>query len=316
MPEGDTIFRSARALNLALAGKTVTRFESAYAQLASVDDQSPVAGRTVERVESRGKWLLIHFSGDLILVTHMLMSGSWHIYRPRERWQRTRSHMRAVVATTDFEAVAFDVPVASFHTARSLERNTTIPKLGPDLLGEQFSTDEVLKRLAARPDDEIANALLNQQVMAGIGNVFKSEICFTCGVNPFAKISMLGAAKLEQLLEASRRLMAANVSGGAGDRIVTYMGPRRTTGADNPTARLWVYGRRGQQCRRCGTIILMRKQGVGARSTYWCPECQPLPEGLVEGWPGGDSAAEGWLRLICEDIRHQTRSNASHQKRN
>jgi endonuclease-8 len=285
MPEGDTIFRSARALNLALAGKTVARFESAYAQLASVDDQSPVAGRVIERVESRGKWLLVHFSGDLILVTHMLMSGSWHIYRPGERWQRSRSHMRAVIATADFEAVAFDVPVASFQTARTLERNTTIPKLGPDLLGAGFAGDEAIGRMTARGEEEIANVLLNQQVVAGIGNVFKSEICFSCGVNPFAKVSSLNRAKLEELLEASRRLMAANVADGAGDKIVTYSGPRRTTGADNPGARLWVYGRRGQQCRRCGAVILMRKQGAGARSTYWCPECQPLPEsqGVVEG---------------------------------
>ena len=148
MPEGDTIFRSARALNLALQGKQVESFETAYAQLASADDQSPVTGRTVERVESRGKWLLIYFSGDLILVTHMLMSGSWHIYRRGERWKRARSHMRAVIATADFEAVAFDVPVASFHTARTLERNTAIPKLGPDLLGAGFSGDEALQRLA------------------------------------------------------------------------------------------------------------------------------------------------------------------------
>jgi endonuclease-8 len=285
MPEGDTIFRSARALNLALAGKQITRFESAYAQLASVDDQSPVTGRTVERVESRGKWLLVHFTGDLILVTHMLMSGSWHIYRPGERWRRSRSHMRIVLATQEFDAVAFDVPVASFHTARTLERNTTIPKLGPDLLSDQFSDEEAVRRLMARGDDEIANALLNQHVMAGIGNVFKSEICFTCGVNPFAKVASLTAANIQCLLESSRRLMKANVAEGAGDRIVTYTGPRRTTGADNPTARLWVYGRRGQQCRRCGTLILMRKQGTGARSTYWCPQCQPMPENAaaIEG---------------------------------
>ena len=124
MPEGDTIFRSARALNLALQGKRVESFETAYAQLASVNDQSPVAGRTVERVESRGKWLLIYFSGDLILVTHMLMSGSWHIYRRGERWKRARSHMRAVIATADFEAVAFDVPVASFHTCEHARTST------------------------------------------------------------------------------------------------------------------------------------------------------------------------------------------------
>jgi endonuclease-8 len=301
MPEGDTIFRSARALNLALQGRQVTSFETAYAQLAGVNDQAPVAGRAVERVESRGKWLLIHFTGDLILVTHMLMSGSWHIYRPGERWRRSRSHMRAVIATSDFVAVAFDVPVASFHTARSLERNTTIPRLGPDLLGGKFSEDEAIQRLQERGDDEIANALLNQQVVAGIGNVFKSEICFTCGVNPFAKVSTLPAAKLEQLLEASRRLMAANVNEGAGDRIVTYTGLRRTTGADNPTARLWVYGRRGKQCRRCGTLILMRKQGFGARSTYWCPECQPLPEspGLMPTQIEGSSAPIRRRKVGC-----------------
>ncbi len=286
MPEGDTIFRSARALNLALHGMRVTSFEAATAKLTAANDQSPVAGRTIERVESRGKWLLIHFSGDLILVTHMLMSGSWHIYRPGERWQRGRSHMRILLATEDFEAVAFDVQIASFHSASSLERHTSIPKLGPDLLSSSFSEDEVMKRLIARPDDEIANALLNQQLLAGIGNVFKSEICFTCGINPFAKVSSLSVAQLEQVLAASRRLMAANVNEGASDRIVTYTGLRRTTGADNPTARLWVYGRRGKQCRRCGTLILMRKQGPGVRSTYWCPECQPMPAGVaaVEGW--------------------------------
>ena len=122
MPEGDTIFRSARALQKALAGHKVTRFETAYAPLASVHDQSPVTGRTIEQVESRGKWLLVHFSGDLILATHMLMSGSWHIYRLGERWTRARSHMRVVVGTADFVAVGFNVPVARFYTARTLER--------------------------------------------------------------------------------------------------------------------------------------------------------------------------------------------------
>src|ERR1700759_301353 len=127
MPEGDTIFRSARTLHRALAGEKVTGFETVYAPLASVDDSTPVTGRTVERVEARGKWLLIHFSGDLILVTHMLMSGSWHIYRARERWKRPRGQMRVLIRTQQYEAVAFAVPLADFHTARSLERSTVIP---------------------------------------------------------------------------------------------------------------------------------------------------------------------------------------------
>src|ERR1700758_5166691 len=189
MPEGDTIFRSARALHQALAGKTIDLFETAYASLASVNDQGPVAGRTVEQVESRGKWLLIHFSGDLILVTHMLMSGSWHIYRIGERWKRPRSKMRVLIRTAQYEAVAFAVPVSEFHTARSLKCNTAIPTLGPDLLRSGFDEDEAKARIRARGDEEIGNVLLDQKVMAGIGNVFKSEICFVCGVHPFRLVS-------------------------------------------------------------------------------------------------------------------------------
>jgi endonuclease VIII len=274
MPEGDTIFRSARALHQALAGQTINLFETAYAPLASVNDQSPVAGRTVEQVESRGKWLLIHFSGDLILTTHMLMSGSWHIYRVGERWKRARSQMRIVLGTADLVAVAFDVPVARFHTARTLERFAGVAGLGPDVLAKQFAADEAAARMLQRGDEEVGNVLLNQRVMAGIGNAFKSEICFACGVHPFRKIATLSPQEIDCLLATARRFLAANVADGAGDGIVTYIGGRRTTGSSNPAARLWVYRRAGEDCRRCGTTILTRKQGIGARSTFWCPDCQ------------------------------------------
>lgn len=287
MPEGDTIFRSARALNKALAGAVVTGLETAYAALASVNDNTPLAGRTIEKVEARGKWLLMHFSGDLILVTHMLMSGSWHIYRTGERWRYGRQHMRVVIRTGDFEAVAFDVPVARFYTARSLERNTAIPRLGPDLLKEQFSEDEAVARIRARADEEIANVLLNQQVMAGPGNVFKSEICFACKVHPFRIVASLSNVEVDCLVDTARKMMAANVLDTSGDRITTYIGARRTTGKADPASRVWVYGRQGRPCRRCGTAILMRKQGSGARSTYWCPECQP-----------GDVSVAGWATPI------------------
>jgi endonuclease-8 len=275
VPEGDTIYRTARALGHALEGKVVTRFETALAPLASVDDDTPVAGRTIEKVESRGKWLLIHFSGDLILVTHMLMSGSWHMYRLGERWHRGRREMRAVIATTDFEAVAFNVPVAKFYTARTLARNSAIPKLGPDLLGAEFATDEAKARLLAHGDAEIANVLLNQRVMAGLGNVYKSEVLFACGVNPFRLVSTLTATEVDCILERAKRFLEANVKDGAEGGMVTYTGLRRTTRATDPGARLWVYRRQGKECRRCGTAILMRRQGPGARSTYWCPVCQP-----------------------------------------
>jgi endonuclease-8 len=273
MPEGDTIFRSARALHQALAGQQVTRFETAYAPLAGVNDQTPVAGRTVERVESRGKWLLIYFSGDLILATHMLMSGSWHIYRAGERWKRGRNHMRVVLGTADMVAVAFNVPIARFHTARSLERFEGVARLGPDVLGN-FAEEEASSRMREHAEEEVGDVLLNQRVMAGIGNVFKSEICFACGVNPFRKVVTLRSQEIQCLLDTARRFLAANVMEGAGDSIVTYTGLRRTTGASNPANRLWVYRRAGEACRRCGTTILMRRQGLGARSTYWCPDCQ------------------------------------------
>ncbi|HEY1965854.1 MAG TPA: DNA-formamidopyrimidine glycosylase family protein [Acidobacteriaceae bacterium] len=275
MPEGDTIYRAARALGHVLEGKVVTRFETALAPLASVDDNTPVAGRTVEKVESRGKWLLIHFSGDLILVTHMLMSGSWHLYRNGERWRRPQREMRAVVATAEFEAVAFNVPVAKFYTASTLARNSTIQKIGPDLLGAKFAADDAKTRLLAHGDEEIANVLLNQRVMAGLGNVYKSEVLFACGIHPFRRVGTLTPAEIDCILERARRFLEANVKDGADGGMVTYTGLRRTTRASDPGARLWVYRRQGKECRRCGAKIVMQRQGPGARSTYWCPVCQP-----------------------------------------
>jgi endonuclease VIII len=281
VPEGDTIYRAARALGHVLEGKLVTRFETALAPLASIDDDTPVVGRTVDKVESRGKWLLVHFSGDLILVTHMLMSGSWHIYRAGERWRRGRREMRVILATADFEAIAFNVPVAKFYTARTLARNSAIPKLGPDLLSTAFAADDAKARLLANGDEQIANVLLNQRVMAGLGNVYKSEVLFACGLHPFRLVSTLTSAEVDCILDRAKRFLETNVKDGADGGMVTYTGLRRTTGASDPGARLWVYRRQGKECRRCGTPILMRRQGPGARSTYWCPECQPALPGML-----------------------------------
>jgi endonuclease-8 len=287
MPEGDTIFRSARALHKALAGTCVTEFVTEFAPLAAVHDSTPVTGRMIQQVESRGKWLLVHFSGDLILVTHMLMSGSWHIYRRGERWRCGRSHMRVLLANNTFEAVAFDVPVARFYTANSLARNSAIPRLGPDPLRTDFSAGEAAARITAHPQEEIANVLLNQEVVAGLGNVFKSEVCFVCGVSPFARVQDLRPDEIVALVAAAGRLMTINVSDAASGGVITYTGARRTRHVSDAGARLWVYGRRGQACRRCGVTILMRKQGSSARSTYWCPQCQPLPDPQAQpiaGW--------------------------------
>lgn len=279
MPEGDTIFRAARTLHKALAGKTVTAFETGLATLASVNDDRPLGGRTVECVEARGKWCLMYFSGDLILATHMLMSGSWHVYRTGEKWWMSRQRMRVAITCGDYQAVAFNVPIAEFHTARSLERHTQIPKLGPDVLGEEFSVEQGIAALrsyaASKPDAEVGITLLNQRVLAGLGNVYKSEVAFAAGVHPFRQMSTVSERELERMAEFAFRYMRANVQDGSGEAIVTYSGNRRTTRSMDRSDRLWVYGRHGQECRRCGAVIEMRRQGEQARSTYWCPSCQP-----------------------------------------
>jgi endonuclease VIII len=282
MPEGDSIFRAARALNKALAGKVVSGFETTLAPLARVNDDTPIVGRTVERVEARGKWCLVVFSGDLILLTHMRMSGSWHIYKTGERWKAPRRAMRVAITCDEVQAVAFGVPVAEFHTARALERSENVPKLGLDVLSDEYSVDSAARALRdyrrSHPDAEIGNVLLNQRVLAGIGNVYKSEIAFAAGVNPFRKMQTVSDRELERMAEIAQRYMQANVVEGTGEGIVTFSGNRRTTGSMDRGARLWVYKRQGQECRRCGAIIEMRRQGTGARSTYWCPSCQPWME--------------------------------------
>lgn len=284
MPEGDTIFRSARALHRALAGKTVTRFETGYAKLARADDEQAIAGRVVERVEANGKWLSICLSGDLVLLTHMLMNGSWHLYRAGERWRRQRRDMRIVIETSDWLAVGFTIQVAEFHSGASLARRIAQTALGPDLLKQNFNCSDAVSRIRERAQEEIAVVLLNQHVIAGIGNVFKSEICFVCGVHPFRRVETLKQAELEKIVEVSQRLLKSNVS------EETSTVARRTTNSLDRTKRLWVYGCRGESCRRCGNVILMRKQGSEARTTFWCPACQPLEPAdaesaaMMDGW--------------------------------
>jgi endonuclease-8 len=280
MPEGDTIFRSARTLQRALAGKVVTGFRSEYALLTRFHDNTPLTGRTIERVEARGKWLLMHFSGGDILVTHMLMNGSWHIYRPGERWQMPASTMRIVIETSDFVAVGFNVPLAEMHTVQSLAGEKKIPPATSNVLGRDFDTSAAVERLIACGDLELGDALLRQSVLAGVGNVFKSEICFATGLNPFRKVATLTREQAVEVVSTAQRQLASNVLEDSGDRIVTYRGSRRrTTHQSDPGESLWVYARRGQPCRRCGELIRRRLQGTDARATYWCPRCQPMPDG-------------------------------------
>jgi endonuclease-8 len=267
MPEGDTIFRAARTLHAALAGRVVTRFETVFPKLARVDAAAPLAGRTIESVEPAGKNLLMHFSGDLHLRTHMRMHGSWHLYRPGERWRNARHNMRIVIETEAWTAVAFSVPVAEFHDGRSLLRQEDLAEIGPDLLDPAFDAEEALRRIRSRGGEEIADVILNQRVIAGIGNEYKSEVLFVSGIDPFTPAASLDEETLGALLAKSRKLLQANVAKRSAARITTF--------SLDPSKRVWVYGRGGQPCRRCGTPIRYAKQGPHARGTWWCPRCQP-----------------------------------------
>ena len=275
MPEGDTIFRAARTLHTALAGQIVTRFETGLAQLAALDRDQPIAGRAVEQVTAAGKHLLMTLSGGIVLRTHMRMNGSWHIYRPGERWQMPPRAMRILIATADWVAVAFNVYVAEFVRVDQLHRHRPLAALGPDLLGD-FDEAQALSRVRQHDAQVVHDVLLDQRVMAGIGNVYKSEILFLTGLHPDTPVKLVADAEWLALMALAQKLLVANIAESSGQGIETYRGLRRTTQRMNAEERLWVYGRGGQPCRKCGTRIASRKDGDDARVTYWCRVCQPM----------------------------------------
>lgn len=256
-----------------MAGKVVTRFESVLPALTRVAFDTPVIGRTIDAVRSRGKHLLMEFSGDLVLRTHMRMNGSWHIYPAQAQWKRPARDARIVVGTRDAVAVGFNIPVAEFVAGRDIARNKSLRSLGPDLLDPAFDRDEALRRMRERRTEVIGDVLLDQRVVAGIGNVFKSEILYAARVNPFTPTAAVDDAALARVVDSGVKLLRANVLSRAQTLSPTV--GRRTTRRLDPNENLWVYGRAGQPCRRCGTRISSRSTGVDARLTFWCPVCQP-----------------------------------------
>jgi endonuclease-8 len=265
MPEGDTIFRTATVLREALVGERITAARAqARPGLRRVPDLSRLVGAEVTSVESLGKHLLISFGNGLMLRSHMRMTGSWHRYRRNEPWRRPARYASAVLETERLVAVAFDAPVIELLTDADRRRSRPLNQLGPDLLGTDFDMDEALGRLRQRDAEELGNALLDQRAVAGIGNVVKSETAFIERLDPWAPVSAIPDDDLRRALSTARRLLKANTGGGA----------RVTTGNPRRGQQLWVYGRTGRPCRRCGTPVRSARQGELARTTYWCTRCQ------------------------------------------
>jgi endonuclease VIII len=260
VPEGDTVHLAAARLGSALAGRRLVRTDLRVPAFATAD----LAGQVLTEVTARGKHLLFRTDAGVTLHTHFRMDGAWHLYRPGQRWMGPGHQVRAVLETEPWVAVGFRLGVVELlPTAREHE---VVGHLGPDVLGPDWDPAEAVRRLRTRPEVEIGTAITDQTLIAGPGNVYKSEICFLRGVHPDTPVGEV--PDLEGMVALTARLMRANR--GTGNQI--------TTGDARRGHERWVYGREGRPCRRCGTPVRRRGQeGYGERVTYWCPTCQPSP---------------------------------------
>ena len=260
MPEGDTVFQTARRQNQALAGLVLTGFELRVPEFAAAD----LTGETVREVVSVGKHLF-HRIGDWSLHSHLKMEGTWRLVRPGGRWPKPAFQARAVLHAASITSIGFELGITELLPRD--EEHTLTDRLGPDLLGPGWndaSAAEATRRLEAHPEVPVFTAVLDQTNLAGIGNVYANELCFLRGILPTTPMAEVDAAALVAL---ARRLLLANR-----DRF-----PRVTTGDTRPGHRNWVYGRTGQACLRCGTILLGGELGARPgqeRVVTWCPQCQ------------------------------------------
>lgn len=250
MPEGDVLFRTAATMQRWLARREVTDATTAAA---------PMVGHVIERVEASGKHLLVRFDSGHVLHTHLRMTGSWHVYKTGERWQRPASQATVTLTCGDRVAVCFNAPVVELLAPGAERNHPSLAALGPDVLGRPLDLDEIRRRARQRPPDTpLGELLLDQGVVAGIGNIWRSEALFLEGRSPWAPASSLTDEELDALISTAARIM--------GESLGPFTGrPRRE-----------VYRRRGRPCRRCGTPVESRAQGEQARTAYWCPTCQPV----------------------------------------
>jgi endonuclease VIII len=269
VPEGDTLFRTAAGLRPYLVGRKVTAARTGGP--GSMPQVQRIVGQEIVAVEAMGKNLLIRFVNGLEIRTHLRMNGSWHRYRPGERWRRPPSRARLVLEVPGAVAVCFDAPVVELFETRAETLHPSLSRLGPDLLSPDFDAGEALRRLRApeRASLEIGEALVDQRAMAGVGNIWKNETLWAERVSPFVRLRDLDDETLGRLIATAHRLLDASAHANTGARRTTPVGDGRAP------AGLEAYGRTGRACRRCRTPIAVIRQGAELpRTTYWCPSCQ------------------------------------------
>lgn len=268
MPEGDTVWLSARRMHEALAGRVITRSDFRVPHHATVD----LVGRSVLEVAARGKHMLTRIESGLTLHTHFMMAGSWRLFRPHARWSGGPAHeIRVILSNAEWTAVGYRLPVVELiPTEREAD---TVGHLGPDLLGADWEEAEALRRLRDMPEREIGDALLDQRNLAGIGNLYKAEALFLSGITPWTTVA--DVSDLPGLIRRARRLLMANRN----------RWEQTTTGSLRRGEDHWVFERAGAPCRRCGTRIRQARQGQPPkdRISYWCPSCQAGPAPGVAG---------------------------------
>ncbi len=259
MPEGDTVLVAAVRLHAALAGERLVRTDFRVPAFATTD----LSGQVVREVVARGKHLLLRSDGGSTLHTHLRMDGRWELRHPQERLGGRQHEIRCVLITEPWTAIGRRLPVVG--VLPTADEHTIVGHLGPDVLGADWDASEAVRRLAADPARPIGEALIDQRVMAGPGNVYRCEICFLRGIDPWTPVGTV--PDLDAVVALTKRVMEANRTTGA----------QVTTGDTRPGRSRWVYGRAGEACRRCGTTILEADQGIPGeeRVTYWCPSCQP-----------------------------------------
>jgi endonuclease-8 len=262
VPEGDTVWLTARRLHQALAGRPLTTFDLRVPTLATVD----LRGATVTEVRARGKHLLARLDSGVTLHSHLKMDGSWYLCRAGERPRGNPDHMiRAQLGNAEWLATGYRVH--DLRIVATTDEDQLVGHLGPDLLGRDWDLDEALRRLRADPTRAVGEALLDQRTLAGIGNLYKCEVLFVTRVNPWAPT--VAVPDLAAVVTAARKLLLAN----------REHPEQSTTGLLARGRQHWVYDRGGAACRRCGATIRRGEQGAPPwqRVTYWCPRCQPLP---------------------------------------
>ncbi|MGI8926546.1 MAG: DNA-formamidopyrimidine glycosylase family protein [Tepidiformaceae bacterium] len=279
MPEGDALYRFAARLRAALAGKAILAARTHGP--GPVPQVHRIIGATCTAVRSTGKNMLISFDNGLALRGHLRMYGDWHVYAPGEPWRHPERAARLVLEVDGATVVNFNAPVIELIEERALAHYRPVAVLGPDLLDDAFDVEEALRRFRepARAALTIGDAIMDQRAMAGVGNIWKHETLFRCGINPWRQVQGLDDATLRTLIETARDLLRAS----AGKPVAGRVRPRPA---------MFVYMRAGAGCRRCSTRIRSAPQGNDIRRTAWCPRCQPQVEGQPSP-PGRPYAGRG-----------------------